>query len=150
MANETDFAFPPHGHVAGLVYDAVNDQWIAQRATLWAYDDRYAEDLSGTKSGAGTYQQASTAVPAGEVWVIEHMFGLNNTGARGLLVLGAITGGVFYRLAQNLTPATAELVSWTGHLTLKEGDTVRFDQYSCSNGDSMFGGVWGYKMKVPS
>jgi hypothetical protein len=150
MAKETAFATPPRGHVAGLVYDAVNDQWIAQRATPWAYDGRWSEDLGETKSGDGTYSASSTAVPAGEVWVLEHAFCVNTTGARGLLIITAYTTALEHRLVHDPSPAQDEHFGWTGHLTLKEGDYIKILQASCLAGDIIYSGVWGHKMVVPS
>lgn len=149
MGKETAFADPPGGHVAGLVYDAVNDQWIAQRATLWTYDDRWVENLGETKSGNGTYSGSSTAVPAGEVWVLEHAFQVNQGGARGATIIYVIHSSVEVRLAQILSPAQHELVSFTDRITLKEDDIIRIDQASCIDGDGILAAVWGYKMKVP-
>jgi hypothetical protein len=149
MAKEVNFDTPPRGHFGQLVYDAVNDRWIAQRATLWTYDDRWVEDFGGTKSGDGSYTESSTAVPAGEVWVLEHAFCINDTGARGAILIYATMSAVDCRLVQNGAPAQAELVTWTGRVTLKEGDVVKMIQYTCLNGDVISAAVCGYKMKVP-
>lgn len=115
---------------------------------VWGYSDRYFEDLGGTKSGDGTYSSYGTPVPEGEVWVVQGLYISNESGARGYASLFLYVGASGYFLYNNQTPARYEHMRWDGALVLKAGDKARIFQLSCLDGDTINGGVWGYKMKV--
>lgn len=104
--------------------------------------------LGGTKVGAGEYTQSSTAVPAGYVYVLQFVFMSNQTGARGRIILRADDGTNNYSFEFVSAPARYEVVSYTGALVLKAGDTVKVSQTSCLDGDVIQAGVWGYMMKL--
>jgi len=122
-------------------------QW-RKLALLWGYTERYAENLGGTKSGDGTYEQSGTVVPSGEVWVVECISLYNHSGARGAIALQVNDGTTNYAVTRNLTPVQYELVSFIGRLTLEAGDKVLVQQSACLDGDVLRGVAWGYKMAV--
>jgi len=115
---------------------------------LWGYSDRWAEVLGGTQSGAGSYEKFTTAVPAGQVYVLEFVAFQNNTGQRGDVTIGIKDGTYIYSLDTFTTPTQYETCTWFGRMTLKAGDQVKIIQATCVNGDVLYGVAWGYKMKV--
>jgi hypothetical protein len=117
-------------------------------ALLLGYTDRWAEDAAGIKSGAGTYQYDTAAVPSGYVYVAAVVSLLNITGARGMCRLFAMGGANYVCLAATVTPAQYVPTIFTGMITLKEGDYLRLTQLSCQDGDVLYGGVYGYKMAI--
>ena len=121
--------------------------WIPRQA-ITNFSSLWAEDLGGTKSGNGHYIVASSTVPAGEVWVVQTMSLFNDTGARGMIRLLAHGPVPNMALQFKLVPARYEPVIFTGYLPLSAGFYLRALQFSCIDGDLLFGGVLGYKMKV--
>ncbi|GAG90116.1 unnamed protein product, partial [marine sediment metagenome] len=53
------------------------------------------------------------------------------------------------RLAYDDALAQDEVLKWSGKLTLKENDIIRFYIDACLDNDVIKCGVWGYMMKVP-
>lgn len=115
---------------------------------VFGYNNRWVEDLGGTQSGAGAYNKASIAVPAGYIYVAQFVFARNTTGARGRATLFAYDAVDEYIFNSVAAPATNEPVTWNGGLVLKAGDTIGVRQISCLNGDVIQAGVWGYMMKL--
>lgn len=115
---------------------------------LWGFSAGWVEDLGGTKSGAGTYSQLSTAVPAGYVYVLHSLLAINNTGARGLVQVYKRSGGTVYTLNQVNAPAQYVPVSWSGALALAAGDQVGVYMTACLDGDAIDACAVGYKMAV--
>lgn len=133
--------------IQGQAYGWDGSQW-RKSGLLWGYNDRYAEDLGGTKSGAGQYSANSTAVPAGEIWVVNFVTLRNHTAARGAALLMVYDGSAYYRFVYDATPAQSVPLTYTGNLALKEGDFINVRMDTCQDGDTIHAGVWGYKMKV--
>jgi len=115
---------------------------------LWGYYDRWAEDLGGTKSGAGTYQAQTTVVPAGYVYVLQCVSLVNDGGSRGRTRFFLMGGVNYVCLAAAVTPAQFVPLVWNGGVPLKEGDSVLVQMVSCLDADVLYGGAWGYKMRV--
>jgi len=115
---------------------------------LWGYSDRWHEDLGGTQSGAGTYSGYTTAVPAGYVYVLQVASLRNASGARGRMYIQVYSNSTFVELASALTPAQNWSLVSQATIVLKEGDRVQILQTTCSDGDTLYGGAWGYKMKI--
>lgn len=126
-------------------YDGSNWQKLS---LLWGYTDRFAENLGGTKSGAGTYNKFTTAVPAGEVWIIEAVEAHNNTTNPSFVALYIYDGTTTFVLKVVSTPGIGVPTLVTGRWTLKAGDKVGFDVGGCVDSDAIAGFAWGYKMDV--
>jgi len=115
---------------------------------IWGYSDRWVVDLGETKDGDGNYEKSTTAVGAGEVYVLQAVTFYNETGVRGQASVWGMGGVNYLCLARDSAPAINEVVRWTGKLVLKQGDYVRVQQLNCINNDVLNVKVWGYKMKV--
>jgi len=114
----------------------------------WGYYDRYVEDLGNLNPGAGAYFKAGTAVPAGEVWVVNAIGFVNATGARGQVNLMGTWGGIICYLFSQVAPATGVPAIITGQFVLKAGDSVAVQQFGVIAGDDLYAYTLGYKMKV--
>lgn len=115
---------------------------------MWGYTDRLFESLGGIKSGDGVYDVQSSAVPAGEIHVIQRVSLRNVSGSRGTMLFSTGTGGVWITLAWAATQPQFTPLMVAGPIVIKAGDTIRVLQNNCLNGDVLEGGIWGYKMKV--
>lgn len=115
---------------------------------LWGYSAQLLEDLGGTKSGDGTYNATSTAVPANELHVLTLASITNLTGARAEATIFVAIPTNFARLATTFTPAQYEPTVFSGHLFLAPGNKVSVTQGSCLDSDVIRAAIAGYKMKL--
>jgi len=115
---------------------------------VFGYYDQWVEDLGGVKAGAGTYEQDSGHVPAGEIWVLQLLSLANWTAVRGGVFLQLMGSVDYSSLAYHAGPAQYVPVIGRGPVVLGDGDYVKVRQLSCVNADVISAAVWGYKMKV--
>jgi len=116
---------------------------------LWHYYDRYAELKRNSSHPAGSVNLESTAVPTGEVWVVQRAMALNydSTSTTIDIYFGGI--GISFRIDRNPTVGANTKVIIQGPLTLKAGDflTAVFEG-TALNAVCDFSLV-GYKMRAP-
>lgn len=115
---------------------------------LFGVQDRWMENLGGTKSGAGSYIKLSTAVPAGYIYVVQILAAYNATTAPDYISLYLNDSATNYLIAKVLTPGVGIPLYVAGQYVLKAGDMVRVLVAGCLDGDVIGAFVWGYKMKV--
>jgi len=118
--------------------------------TLWGYKEHLTESAREVKSGDGIWTWLSTPVPAGEVHKLEFAFGRNESADVTTSQLHCVSAGVVYVLKYKATMIRWEPIDFVGQLTLHEGDQLRIRMSGCLDGQQMDGGLWGYKMKVPT
>lgn len=126
--------------------------WDASRwrklALLWGYTDIWVENLGTADADAGNYLAATVAVPAGYVYVLEHLTIRNKTGARGAVYLSIGDGSPWVYVVVNLTPAQHIPDAFNGPITLKAGYQARVYMASVLANDAIDAAAWGYKMAV--
>jgi len=115
---------------------------------VWGYYDRWAENLGGTQSGAGTYTKLTTAVPSGYVYTMQFLTVRDISSAPSVIMIELSDGTSVYTLKRNASPARYEPMNWIGEIALKEGDSVRVRLTGCGDGDTIEAVAWGHKMKV--
>jgi hypothetical protein len=115
---------------------------------IFGYTDRYAENLGGTKSGAGIYTGSMTAVPAGNIIVANYLMARNTITAPTFITLHAYDGTNYYLFTRTATPGAANPVQWDGSFVLKEGDYLEVRVHGCLDADVIEAVVWGYKMAI--
>lgn len=135
--------------IQGLVAD-LEEKLMPNNVVAWGYTDRWLEDLGGIKVGDGNYAGTSTAVPAGFVYVIQALYGRNDSRVPAQIGLYVSSGGINQPVYVKLLPAQSEAVIWTGDIVLKVGDSVLVYVVGCLDGDVIYAGARGYKMAVPS
>lgn len=115
---------------------------------VWGYSDRWAERSTTASASAGSNTVKSTAVPAGEVWVLHAMAARNkDTDVAMQFLLNA--GAVVLRVKLVAAPGVNVWVLYSPtELVLAEGDTVDVLFLSCTSGDELNVDFWGYKMAV--
>ena len=122
-------------------------EWV-KNSPPFSVSARWAEDLGGTKVGAGTYSKYSVAVPSGYFYVAQFMFFRNTSGTRSSSYLSLYAGATRYILSFVFAPDRHIPDIWNGGVVLQQGDRVRITQSGCLDGDNIEAGVWGYLMKV--
>ncbi len=115
---------------------------------LWGYSDRWAEVQDHDMTSDATYSFDTVAVPAGYVYKLEHATIANQSAVRGMAYIAISLSAIAYPLVLTLEPARYQAVTWTGSLTLKEGDKIIFRQLSCITDDVIRAAAWGCKMKI--
>lgn len=121
---------------------AQNHGWIAG---AWQKDPLrlgYSGDKTETvtqKATAGTNILVGTAVPAGEIWIVQSVSAFNGTSATTRVALYASINGNDVALAQ-AGAGVAALINtiWTGSIVLSEGDTVRAALAGCTLNDDIY------------
>ena len=115
---------------------------------IFGYYDRYWERQYTLSATAGTNFLAGTAVPAGEIWVVTSLRGVDVNTSPSSLTLQAYDGTTTIVLARKLSPGINTDVIWSGQAFLKAGDYIqaRFD--GCTLNDDIYLDIMGYKMKL--
>jgi len=117
---------------------------------IFGYSDRWHENLGNTAGADGTYQSATGPVPNGYVYVLQHIYITNETGARGKATVYAQDDVSLVKLNVTIAPGQNEITDWTGSVTLRYGDRAGVTMESCLTGDVLNAHLWGYKMQVPT
>ena len=134
------------GYLAGLC-GHTGTAW-QKLGMLWGYYDRWQEDLSETKVGAGNYTKLSTAVPAGYVYILEAAVARNATRAAGPASVQMLVAGTGIPLVWVASIVQFEPVLFSRRVTLKEGDQIRLVIAACQDLDEIEAFVHGYKMRL--
>ncbi len=122
------------GNIISTLLDDQNVQargygWIAGAWQKQPINLGYSSDKSQTVTlvapGGGNQTLDGDAVPSGEIWELQAIFGVNNTRATPFIRVGVIVNGVEIILNQIATPAQYFPTMWSGKLILSEDDIVR-------------------------
>ena len=122
-------------------------QWVKNPIPFGFYDV-YAESVSNTSLPAGSSSVSLSAVPAGEVWVINSI--------NAIYISSSITGmwiecrknSINIVLSQPSTIASGKYFSYTGNCVLKTGDKIFVAVTGATLNDHLTVVAEGYKMKV--
>lgn len=121
--------------------------WI-KLALTWGYSDELFESFDDTATGA-SWGMYTTAVPAGEVHVVQAITLRNETDAPGrteFLVYNSINE--YFHLEWVASLLRYEPLKWVGTITLAEGWRVRVLMDGTDADDVIAGGCAGYKMLI--
>jgi hypothetical protein len=121
---------------------------MPSQVTPWGYTDRWLEDLGGVQSGDGNYVGLSTQVPPGYVYVVQGLFGRNDSRSPMRITLYVSGSGINHPVFNKETPAQYEAVLWDGEMVLKAGESALVYVVGCLNGDLIVASVRGYKMVI--
>lgn len=128
-----------HGHIGGA--------WQKQ-PLIFGYSGVVTERESDSDAAAGLNTFTTTAVPSGEIHVINTMSAINYTSITTALHIDMNHDGSyfsFYR-APNLAAATMALVN--GPIVLDAGDYLRCRFYGVTLHDSIAFDITGYRMDI--
>jgi len=112
---------------------------------IFGYNDRYSETGSDLGPAAGPYDAVLGDVDPNEVWVINTIWGLNNT--RGCVIrLRFKMGADDHIVAAITTTAAGQTATWNGAVVMEEGDFVHVTFVNSLLNDDLYWGALGYKM----
>jgi len=115
---------------------------------IFGYKDRYAEKIDWTMAGASE-TKSTTAVPAGEIWILNSLSIRNiNGAATNFTVFLAVAAVEYVTCAWASGYVAYQTLYWNGSIVLKEGDNVRFLVTAAAAGENIEARIWGYKMKL--
>lgn len=126
----------------------LEDTLMGNPNTIWGYSGR-TESIFDDTAEEGAFQKWTSAVPAGQVWVLQHCALVNETGSRGRIELNlqSVSGNVV--LASVALPGT-DVVAWSGALAMKATESLYIKQVGCNEGDVMVGGAVFAQMVIPT
>lgn len=108
----------------------------------------YEELFTDTNADAGLNEATFTAVPAGEVHVIEGACSWNATRAIARLALTVVRGAVNYTIASVVPSAAYVSLQLYTPLTLFPGDALMFSFVGCTAGDDIYARAVGVKYGI--
>jgi hypothetical protein len=114
---------------------------------IFGYNAIYAESGSDLNPGAGTVVQTMSAVPAGEIWILQQV-SLRNTARGARMIAHVYNGTTEWDLIDQTTGAAGVRAIWTGAVVMQAGDYIRLAFYATTAGDDLYWQARGYKMKV--
>lgn len=115
---------------------------------LWGYSSHFAESVTGTASGAGDAATSTTAVSAGEVFVLQHITATHSAATAKVLYSTVDVGAVSMAMSHELSAIPGLTYFWSGSLLLPEGAQVKAGVVSPGDGKQVVLTVWGYKMSI--
>ena len=122
-------------------------RWQKAGLPLW-YRTSYFEDLGGTATST-TWNKYSTAVPAGYIYIISTVSLRNGTRAAGRTEIFLYDNASHYlHLALAASLAQFQPLIWTGNIILAAGWKIRVLMAETQNGDTISGGIAGYKVAI--
>lgn len=142
-----EIVLPLEEALGARAYHYTGTDWVRSNL-LWGYHDRWSENVENTDTGAGNIDMLSDAVPAGYVYVLQAVWGISASRQPTAVDIRVHDGSDYLTLAYE-TPAGANIPGlWSGEVPLKEGDKADIRIRGCQAGDAIYGGFWGYKMKI--
>lgn len=115
---------------------------------VFGYSAQYAEREVATNVDAGAVTMTFSTVPAGEVWVIEHIASYAQQASATSCYIYAVVGGVSILLQYHANPGAYRSTEVTSRVTLKTGDYLVVTWYSAAANDDFVAAALGYKMKI--
>ncbi len=137
------------GHLQVDVLTALATVTPATDHVFIAYKDTVFERVSIATAPAGNNDLDGTAVPSGEIHVIQAVSLKDSTSVPAALELHIVRGGNTYVLFANYSPNADEHSFWAGHVVLEEGDFVRGIVLGATLNDALILTYQGYKFDAP-
>jgi hypothetical protein len=141
----------PDGNSQRLYGDTSGRQIVrpADGEKMWSYAGIVEEIVDDTNLSGGYESLVGTAVPSGEVWVIENITVLydGTLPARQLVVIVGLANGMEIKDGSFL--ARNRFYRIQGPVTMQAGDYVKFLMQNSTAGDTAYLKYAGYKMATP-
>jgi len=133
------------GEIKNYGYDG--SAW--QRLGLvFSYNDRVYES-SSLSGQSGNIIKNTTAVPSGEIYIIQNMYMYHNDATSRDCYIRILSNSTLTQyLTRNLLLDNNVFLSYTNPIILKTDDKISFVWISLSAGTIINWGFWGYKMKI--
>ena len=122
-------------------------RWRKQ-GLLFGYRATICATISNLEANEGTNFLESEPVPAGELWIIQMVGGMNTDSAFSSLILSIIRSNTGYPVLDQVSCAGGVWVIWTGSIVLAAGDTLKAAFLGCKSGDDIQLKYLGYKVVI--
>ena len=125
------------GKVQALNYGLIGGS--AQKDPMrLGYSGDKSQQVLDTNADALTNVLTGDGVPAGEIWVVEGASARNANKAPTRLLLLVTVNAIVVYLEDHTTAVIGEYATWSGAITLSQGDTVSAVFYDCDAGDDIY------------
>jgi len=125
------------------------DGSVWRKAALpWGYTGVVNQQVIDLNAAAGQNILSGSAVPAGEVWVIEVISVFNNTTACAKVVVDIVSDGQETELLYETTIVVGQRYIFDGRVTLNVGDYINVYFIDCVAGDDLYMRLHGNRMRV--
>jgi len=128
-----------HGYVGGA--------WQKQPLAL-GYSARVKERVQATSTGAGTTGVNTTAVPAGELHVLNFFGALHSDPVARYMTCVVVGDGVEYNLQDFVSVVTYKTEGFVGMIVLSPGDYLRVVVTGLATGQTVYLNYWGYRVDI--
>jgi len=115
---------------------------------VWGISDGIGTQLFLANAVGGVDTLSSTAVPAGEVHVIETIGCTDLTNVPTYNLIQTVKDGIGLILADLVQSAANRYTYWNGRITLWPGDYIACTFYGAVAGDDLYVRFGGYKMLI--
>ena len=122
-------------------------QWRKAGLPLW-YADRLAGDVINFNADAGVNNLEGDATPAGELWIVQRVAGVNSTSGVARLLIRALSSTHSIALTDAYDVVAGHWVTVATELLMKQSDHLSCHFNGCTAGDDLYLCWWGYKVKV--
>lgn len=138
---------PTEEHFDKGLWGRDGSQW-RKLGLLWGFWDTYSEVVHDVNVSAGDAVLDFGAVPAGEVWVVQHFAFVSYQANASRLELGALVGGLVVWVEVSAPVVAYQSVSAHHDIVLEVDDYIRAIARDAVEGDDFHAYACGYKMKV--
>jgi len=121
--------------------------WV-KLGIVWNYAGTYRETVSAGNATAGTNYLNGAVVPAGEVWVVQHVQAVDVTSGIASIEARLVNGGYLSSLLADYSPVADHFSVASGGWLMAAGEKLQFRYAGCVLNDNLEGQALGYKMKV--
>ena len=115
---------------------------------IFGYTDNFVLNQYVAAAAAGTYTKVWGTVPAGEIWIVNSLLGINYSSVCSNIRFYVIQGGVTAYFMWISAPTANVAVVWNGSIVLKAGDTLNTQLSTCILNDVLNMSAIGYIMAV--
>jgi len=115
---------------------------------VWGYSAPAGEQLYDAASAGGNVTLQGTAVPAGQLWVIETICCTDRDTVTTYNLISCTAAPGTIMLDESVQPAADRYTFWSGRLTLAAGHKVQVVFYGTVLNDRLLVRYSGYKMYI--
>ena len=130
----------------GSSYGWINGAW-QKNPLLFGYSGEKEIAVSNTSLAAGANDLDSTAVPAGEIWVITHV-AMSYVGTAPTHIEAKTVGASAIMLFRQLAPVTTVVYDRQGWWIMEEGDLLRCTVAGATLNDDLYLWATGFKVDI--
>ncbi len=125
------------GKIQARDYGWIGAAW-QKNPLLLGYSGDKSQQVFNASATAGTNVLTSSAVPAGEIWIVEAVSARNLNTAPSKLILRATINSVIVALEDRQVIVAGEYATWSGAITLSQNDVITASIVGCTLNDDIY------------